>query len=496
MKRTLTYFLLLFFPMLLHAQENAYLEQIRVADYQLQSLDNERVQLEMTLHFDQLKLNAQHALRIVPKLVSADGTKYLYLDAIQLYGKQRYKVQLRANRLSDVPMVTPGDRLHIYRKGHTAPLDYTLQLPFRPWMVDCYLRIEASVIGCAQCDEGAENLALSQALLPASILTPQQNKTYLAAIGWQPLYADALPIAEEEKLYNKQLGGYLQFAQGRHDIRPSLGNNIALLDSALVSLKGLADDERITLIDIQVQGYASPEGRVTYNQRLSERRAKSFVDYIATRNTQIERALFRAEGRGENWEYFRSLLKEAPLSQAAELVQQAIDYPERQDNIDRQLRNLPIGRTLMNDYYPQLRRITFIGSYRVRPIGVEEGRQLVNTRPDLLSPYELQQVADSYLPDTQQYISVLQKAARAYNHAKNPILAYNLALAQYKANQLDEALQTLLSVEPNAAVYNLRGVILYQTDRYDEAIQAFRQAAQMGSEEAKQNLIKLKIASY
>lgn len=485
--------LLLLFPLLTQAQENAYLEQIRVADYQLQPLDNNRLQLEMTLHFDDLRLNAQHALRLVPMLQSADGTQSVALDAIQLYGKQRYKVQLRANRLNDVPMAAPGDRLHLYSKGRTAPLDYTAQLAFQPWMVDSRLHIEAEVVGCAQCDEGTEYLGLSQALLPPAMLTPQQNKSYLAAIGWQPLYAEALPLPVEEKLFDQRFRAYIQFPQGSHAIRPQLGKNVEQLDAVFASLKLLNEDDRLLLTGINVQGYASPEGSAALNQRLSERRARSFVDYIAGRNKQIDRSLFRAEGRGEAWNQLQTMLQEEPLAQTEELVQQAIDNPSQQDAIDRQLRNLPVGRTLMADYYPRLRHIAYSASYRVRPIGVEEGRSLINTRPDLLSPNEVQQVADSYLPDLQQYIAALQKARQASNHKTNSALAYNLALAQHKAGLSDEALQTLLDTAPTAPVCNLRGVLLYQADRYDEAIQAFRQAANLGSEEAKNNLSKLRI---
>lgn len=484
------FLLLLLFPLLMQAQESetTYLEQIRVDGYTLQKLDNGKVQLDMTIRFDNLQLNRQHALRIVPMLLSADEAYAAPLDAIQLYGTQRYKALQRARLLNNTPAASSGDRLHPYKKGATAPLNYTVQLPFQPWMVESHLHLVAHVEGCARCDEGTEYLGLSQALLSPAMLTPQQNKSYLAAIGWQPLYAEALPLPVEEKLFDQRFRAYIQFPQGSHAIRPQLGKNVEQLDAVFASLKLLNEDDRLLLTGINVQGYASPEGGAALNQRLSERRARSFVDYIAGRNKQIDRSLFRAEGRGEAWSQLQTMLQEEPLAQTEELVQQAIDNPSQQDAIDRQLRNLPVGRTLMADYYPRLRHIAYSASYRVRPIGVEEGRSLINTRPDLLSSNEVQQVADSYLPDLQQYIAALQKARQASNHKTNSALAYNLALAQHKAGLSDEALQTLLDTVPTAPVCNLRGVLLYQADRYDEAIQAFRQAANLGSEEAKNNL--------
>ena len=472
MKRTITY-LFLFLPMLLHAQENAYLDAIRIDDYQLQK-NGKEVQLEMTLLFDELELSAQHALRIVPVLQSADGTHQQPLDAIQLYGTQRYKVAQRANVLDQVPLTQQGDRLHTYRKhGETTPMDYRITLPYQRWMVDSHLNLEAQVVGCANCDAGSETLYLTQTLLPM----PQ----------WQPLYADVQPIPAEEKLHNDHFTAYIQFAQGRHDIRPALADNAKQLDAVFASLQQLTDDQRITLTRIDVVGYASPEGRAAYNQRLSDRRARSFVDYVAGRMPAIDRSLFHAEGRGEAWTQLQTQLAEAPLTDADALVQQAIDTPSRADAIDRQLRQLPIGRTLLKEYYPRLRHITYSASYRVRPFTIDEGRTLIDTNPRLLSANELQQVADSYLPDTQQYIAALQKAVNTY--PEQTALAYNLAVAQYKAEQPQQALQTLSAVAaPTAEVCNLRGIILMQLEQYPSALAAFQQAIDLGSNEAIGNM--------
>ena len=128
MKRPLTYLLLLFLPMLLHAQENAYLDAIRIDNYQLQK-NGKEVQLEMTLLFDQLELSSQHALRIVPVLTSADGNHHLPLEAIQLYGTQRQKVQQRANVLNGTPLAAPGDRLTPIAPRAAQPL-WTIASPF------------------------------------------------------------------------------------------------------------------------------------------------------------------------------------------------------------------------------------------------------------------------------------------------------------------------------------------------------------------------------
>ena len=75
----------------------------------------------------------------------------------------------------------------------------------------------------------------------------------------------------------------------------------------------------------------------------------------------IDPQLFRAEGRGEDWDTFSRLLAEQPLPVAGidTLVQQAKENPEQTDRIESQLRR-KAGNVLMQQYYPQLRRISIV----------------------------------------------------------------------------------------------------------------------------------------
>lgn len=76
MKRhILLYLSLLLMPFTLQAQKSAYLSQIRVTDCQVQKIASGQIHLQLTLHFDSLQLGSQHALYIVPVLISADGTQ-------------------------------------------------------------------------------------------------------------------------------------------------------------------------------------------------------------------------------------------------------------------------------------------------------------------------------------------------------------------------------------------------------------------------------------
>lgn len=475
MKRhILLYLSLLLMPFALQAQKSAYLSQIRVTDCQVQKIASGQIHLQLTLHFDSLQLGSQHALYIVPVLISADGTQQQAFQGIQLYGKQRYKIRKRAEVLSGTPLTQPGDQLHIYQKKNTLPLTYHTHAPFKRWMADSRLRIEALVEGCSQCNAGYETLLLNQTILPA----PQ----------WMPVFASVLPIPAEGKVHNDQHHTYIQFAQGSKAIRPALAGNETRLDSVVTVLKEMEADRNLSLKRIEVLGYASPEGAASFNQQLSARRAQSFADYLMRQMPTLDRTLFQIEGRGEAWGQLQQLLADGPLASSTEVskqVQQALANPAQADAIDRQWRTLPIYSTLMQHYYPQLRRITYTVSYDVRPFNLSEARSLAQSHPQLLSAHEWQQVADSYLPDSLQYIETLQKAVKA--QPQQAALAYNLAIALYQAQRPNEALP-YLQASPSAEGYNLMGVIYMQMQQPEQAADAFRQAMEQGHRDAATNL--------
>ena len=477
MNRITTYILLVLLPLFVSAQETAYLNQIAVGNYTLQKPQgSNNAHLLIELDFDSLHIDSQDALRIVPVLYSADGTQQLQLTALQLYGTQRYKVVERANTLNSEPITNNGDRLHRYQPGNTAPLTYRVTVPYALWMADSHLRIEAHVAGCAGCDRGDETLYLSKTLLPM----PE----------WKPAFVGVQPLPVVEKQRYEPHRAYIQFAQSKHDIRPALAGNAAQLDSVFAKLESVIGDENLTLTAINVEGWVSPEGTLTYNQGLSERRANSFMDYVSRRVKGINKKLWHAEGKGEAWGHLQTLLVETPLpadSTAHLYIQEAIDNPADADNIDRRLRALPeIGNTIYQEYYPLLRCILYTLHYEVRPFTVEEGRVLIDTKPHLFSPNEMQQVADSYLPDTVKYIETLQKAVKQYPN--DTALAYNLALALYAKGSIAEAMQPLTPLQPNSYVCNMRGILCMHLEQYSEAVAHFRQAAALGSQEAAANL--------
>lgn len=131
------------------------------------------------------------------------------------------------------------------------------------------------------------------------------------------------------------------------------GENLARLDSVL----HLPAAEYIDTI--RITAYASPEGGVEYNQRLSERRAKTIRGYLLANYTELANVAIVTDARGENWQGFMQMALNDPnlpmRERVLEILQAPISDTKRQSEIER----LDGGRVYRNcilpNYYRYLR---------------------------------------------------------------------------------------------------------------------------------------------
>lgn len=68
-------------------------------------------------------------------------------------------------------------------------------------------------------------------------------------------------------------------------------------------------DKGVTIKGIEITGYASPEGSLATNQRLSEGRAKALRDYLQKQYPNIPADLYTVHFGGENWADMQTAVK-------------------------------------------------------------------------------------------------------------------------------------------------------------------------------------------
>ena len=184
-------------------------------------------------------------------------------------------------------------------------------------------------------------------------------------------------------------------------------------------LPDMAQDlrETVSFTGLVITGYASPEGTVTHNLKLSENRARAFADHICRENG-IDPGMLDVAWKGEDWKGLRLALDQFPELPKRDEVYRIIDeYPDDRDLCEKKLRELTpptIYQQLLEEVYPLLRRNEYRIVYNVRNFDLTEARRMVNERPDLLSLTEMYKVAGSYEKGSEEYEQVMRTAARYF----------------------------------------------------------------------------------
>ena len=456
--------------------QNAYLEQLKVENRSVEKV-NRSVRVTADFNLDDMKLNTQHSLRLVPVIVSADGTHELPLEPIVVNGKVRSKVIERQLALGEAQ----ADNTTTVRRDNGKPqtLHYTDEVPFKVWMLNGRLDLRAYVTGCAACDEGDELLATGGIL-------PYEEPQYLMQPPLQPK-------EEVVKRRSEVRMARLQYRQGKHDVLPNYKTNREELDKVQASLDAVKENADLLITGIYVTGYASPEATVRYNLELSKRRAQTFVAYVQKQNPELEKSLWHVDWKGEDWVGLRAEVEKRPGLLKQEEVLKIIDEcTDNQDACEARLKALQpaeIYQRLLNEMYPPLRRNEYRIEYNVRHYTLEETRQMLQARPDLVSVAEIQKVADSYGRNTDAYREALQVAVRTY--PDNIAARHNAALAEIETGHYTEAI-ALLKDATDGSLLNLLGVAYQKNGQTSEADTAFAKARQAGSDEATRNLQMLR----
>ena len=461
--------------------QTAYLESIQVENRQV-TKNGSNVRVQMDIRLDDLHMKKQHSVQLFPVIRSADGVREQALQPVHMDGKIRSKVWKRRATLEKEPSRNETARLR-RRNGKAQSLHYEAEIPYEPWMLNGSLELRADVTGCADCDEGHETLTTGNIL-------PYREPVYEMAVVQQPK-------TEMVKRRSEVRTARLQYRQDSYQVLPHYKNNRAELDKVQASINAVKQDANLTITGIYVTGYASPEATVAYNRVLSERRARTFTEYVQQRNPELDESLWHIEGKGEDWDGLRKVVEQYPDLLKQDEVLRIIDECDGdQDACEERIKSLvppDIYQRVLNEMYGPLRRNEYRIEYNVRHFDLAEAKQLLKSRPDLLSVAEIQQVADSYGKDTPAYREALQIAADTY--PDNTTAINNYALSLIEAGDHEAAIRLLEPrAKDNGSLLNLLGVAQFKAGHLDKAEEAFRKAANAQYAAAQDNLRKLKEA--
>ena len=167
------------------------------------------------------------------------------------------------------------------------------------------------------------------------------------------------------------------FRKGVAEVDTSFYTNAKVLDSIVGIVSRSSGNSPFGM---RLDGYASVEGSITFNMRLSAERTEALLSYIEKRTGVLlgGREDVLCEGMGVDWEGFETLLEDGeqfPYSERAlSIVRNTPQWILRDGRVvggrKKSLMDLNGGRTfnyMMDNLFPQLRRVDVVVSYAPLP---------------------------------------------------------------------------------------------------------------------------------
>ena len=432
--------------------------------------------------------------RNVPSRMSADftpiltsGDRSVTLPGVSLMGRNSYKNYRRSQALmnnreraayaANAPYcVIPdykGDRQIAYR----------LAIPYEQWMSSASLTLQKNDCGCGISRVTDVRLLANKVALEEVMIIERYRIT--------PALAYIQPEAEAVKRRAEQGEAYLDFAVGKTDINPEFGRNAAELEKIRKMIELVYNDKDITINRISIAGYASPEGTLAMNERLSEGRAKALQSYLRNHYPAIPNTLYSVYFGGENWDDLVEAVRASDMPDK-QAVLDIIDRYSILQGRESKLMALKSGtpwRYMLKEMFPALRKVTVAVNYDIKNFDIGEAKEVAKTRPQNLSLNELYLVANTYEPGSGDFNHLFETAVRLY--PENTTAKINAAVSALQRQDFVGAETYLRSVkEHDIPEYaNAQGLLLMLRDQdYDAAEKYFESARAAGLDAAQQNL--------
>lgn len=461
-------------PLLGGKAQTLYNNQVRIEKESITRSDDNRLTINMDIILQEnLKLTSNNAATLTPYLEESGKTRIL--PSILVYGRKRDIVDQRNHTRRD-------NTYTIIRRQHNKEqkINYLIQMPFEAWMRTADMKLNVDICGC--CDIIEEN---------SGELITQLN---ISPLKLQPAIAYITPQAEGVKHRAVEGTAYLDFPVNKYIIYPEYRRNTTELAKIRATIDTVRNDKNSTLTSIKIHGYASPEGSYANNTRLAQNRTQALVDYV-TSYYSLDKNLITSEYTPEDWKGFRKFVAASSMEKKDDILRLIDQETTDMDKKEREIAKL-VGaqgyQYILNECYPALRHSDYVVNYTVRGFNLEESKEIINKRPQLMSLQEIYRVAQSYEPGSEEFNHAFQVAATMF--PDDPIANLNAAAMEIqKGGDMTSAKKYLARADRKAAeTLNNLGVIAMLEGDLDAAEKYFLAAKEAGlSVEADANLKEL-----
>lgn len=425
--------------------------------------------VDMTLGLSGLKVDGNRAVLLTPRLVN--GTDSVELPSVGIYGRRRYYFYVRNGE----SMLTGKEEMSYKASDKPESITYNKVLPYQEWMNGANLTLHRSDYGCCN-----------------TLLAEQTGMLgdFTEAVAFFPELVYVRPAAEMVKSRSLEGSAFIDFPVNRTEINPEYRRNTVELGKIRSTIDSVRDDRDVTITQVWLKGYASPESPYAHNRELAIGRTEALKKYIRQLYSFSDNVIV-TDYEPEDWAGLRRYVEQSDISHRQEILA-LIDSDREPDVKEWKIKSAypEEYRFLLKNCYPALRHTDYRIAYTIRGYSdVEEIERIMRTRPQNLSLNEFNLVAQKYEPGSDEFTEVYETAVRMYPADETANL--NAANAAMRRGDNAAAGRYLAKAGDSPEAVYARGALAIRNEDYDTARRYLEQAKRLGVKQAETTLEQL-----
>lgn len=437
--------------------------RVMIRNYQVVQTDGKTV-VSLDFVLDSLQVPSNRYRAFTPVIISRDSTQIDRLKTLIVTGRRQEIVFER----DGIDPIYAENCVKVQRQNdEPQTYSYTDAVDRQAWHQGASVYMECDLCGCG--DQKKNELA------------------YLGDLSKPDPYdliqlADIVPAAAKKE---RSLHGtaYITFVVNKWDMKPDYMDNRRELRKITDTLDVMVADPNVSVRQVKIHGWASPESPYEHNKMLAENRAKSLTDYVKQQYNLPAEVFAPAEATPENWIGLRKAVEEMSediLPHKEQILDIIGDMSLQPDPKELKIKKLYPAeyKYLLQNVYPGLRRSDYEISFNFSDFTLEQAKEIYKKKPYQLSLREMWDVAQTLEPNSPEYNRMMQTAVNIYPDAPEALL--NLANVAIRQKDLLKAESLLERAGDSAEALNSRAVIAIIQKRYDEAEGLLQQAAAKG----------------
>ena len=263
--------------------------------------------------------------------------------------------------------------------------------------------------------------------------------------------APALATDAYQRIIKDKQEANIQFLIGQANLRKSELQNNSVKEFVRLLNDIVANQEGRRLDNVEIAGFASPDGGYDINERLADKRQGAASQYV---KQQMKKAALDApvdtKYTAEDWEGFQQLVAASNI-QDKDVILRVLSMYKDPEEREAQIRKISSAfRELADGILPQLRRSRLIANYEIIGRSDDQIKEQLNADASKLSIEEILYAANLYSNDPAKAEQTYKKATQLF---PNDARAFNnLAMLAYENGNYDQAkqwAQKALSINKN-----------------------------------------------